>query len=391
MESTLQLQSFATDLACSQCGELYSLNAIQYFSTCCEKPLVVNYLQENTFNKSELQGRENSMWRYSEMLPLTDNSNKVSLGEGMTPILPMDRIAKKYGFANLFVKDEGQNPTGSFKSRGLSMAISKAKELGIIECVIPTAGNAGGAMSAYCAAAGMKATVIMPRHTPKPFQDECRFFGADLKLVDGLIDRCGEMAAEFQKETGAFNMSTLKEPYRLEGKKTMGYEIAEQLNWELPDVIVYPTGGGTGLIGIWKAFHEMIEMGWIDGSHLPRMIVVQSLNCAPMVHFVEGNNSGGHYGESKANGLAVPKAFGKDLIKNVVRESNGGAIAVSEESLLRNAKELSRAEGISFSPEGGATMAGLLDLVTLGAISREEKILLINTGNASKYMDHLQD
>jgi len=390
MESTLQLQSLATDLACSKCGERYGLNAIQYFSTCCEKPLVVNYAQENTFSKSELDGRENSMWRYSEMLPLTDNLNRVSLGEGMTPILPMDRIAKKYGFTNLSVKDEGQNPTGSFKARGLSMAISMAKELGIGECVIPTAGNAGGAMSAYCAAAGMKATVIMPRHTPKPFQDECRLFGADLKLVDGLIDQCGEMAAAFQKETEAFNMSTLKEPYRLEGKKTMGYEIAEQMNWELPDVIVYPTGGGTGLIGIWKAFHEMIEMGWIDGAHLPRIIVVQSLNCAPMVHFVEGNNAGGHYGESKANGLAVPKAFGKDLIKRVVRESNGSAIAVSEESLLRNAKELSRAEGISFSPEGGATMSGLLDLVTLGVISREEKVLLINTGSASKYMDHLQ-
>lgn len=391
MESTIQSNSLATELSCSKCGTHYSLDLPQYFSTCCEKPLIVNYAQGRIVEKSSLIGRENSMWRYAEMLPLVDEANRVSLGEGMTPILPLTRTAKKYGFTSLSTKDEGQNPTGSFKSRGLSMAISKAKELGITECVIPTAGNAGGAMSAYCAAAGMKATVIMPRHTPKPFQDECLLFGADLRLVDGLIDRCGEIAAEIQQETGAFNMSTLKEPYRLEGKKTMGYEIAEQMNWELPDVIVYPTGGGTGLIGIWKAFQEMIEMGWIHGVRLPRMVVVQSLNCAPMVHFVEGNHSGGKYGESKANGLAVPKAFGKDLIRNVVQESNGCAIAVSEESLLRNAKELSRAEGISFSPEGGATMAGLLDLVTLGAISKDEKILLINTGNASKYMEHLQN
>lgn len=328
------------------------------------------------------------MWRYSEMLPLADEKNKVSLGEGMTPIVSINRYAQKYGFERLFVKDEGLNPTGSFKSRGLSMAVSKAKEFGVTECVIPTAGNAGGAMGAYCAAAGMKATVIMPGHTPKPFQDECRLFGAELMLVDGLIDRCGEIASSIQNETGAFNMSTLKEPYRLEGKKTMGYEIAEQMNWELPDVIVYPTGGGTGLIGIWKAFKEMISLGWIAGTSLPRMVVVQSLNCSPMVHFVNGNETHESYGESKANGLAVPKAFGKDLIKKVVVDSNGSAIAVSEESILRTAKELSRSEGISFSPEGGATMAGLLELVALGDISKNEKILLINTGNASKYMDH---
>ncbi len=388
MESALHAHSFASDLSCSKCGEQFEIGNPQYFSTCCDKPLVVNYSKEIQLDKRELIGRENSMWRYTEMLPLMNEKNKVSLGEGMTPILPIQSYARKYGFDQLFVKDEGLNPTGSFKSRGMSMAVSKAKEFGVKECVVPTAGNAGGAMSAYCAAAGMKSTVIMPRHTPKPFQEECRLFGSELILVDGLIDRCGELAASIQKETGAFNMSTLKEPYRLEGKKTIGYEIAEQMNWELPDVIVYPTGGGTGLIGIWKAFHEMMTLGWLKNQRLPRMVVVQSLNCSPMVHFVNGNENHESYGESKANGLAVPKAFGKDLIKNVVHESKGSAIAVSEDNILKTAQELSRSEGISFSPEGGATMAGLLELVALGEVSKSEKILLINTGNASKYMDH---
>lgn len=329
------------------------------------------------------------MWRYSEMLPLFTIENRVTLGEGMTPILPLERTTKKYGFQNLQVKDEGQNPTGSFKSRGISMALSKAKEFGIEKCVIPTAGNAGGALSAYAAAAGMKATVIMPSHTPKPFQDECQFFGAEVQLVDGLIDKCGQVAASIQMETGAFNLSTLKEPYRIEGKKTMGYEIAEQMNWELPDVIIYPTGGGTGLIGIWKAFQEMIGMGWISASSLPRMMVVQSEKCAPMVDFIHGETKYAPYGESKANGLAVPKAFGQDLIKKVVEESNGAAVAVSEERIIRGALELSRAEGISFSPEGGATWAGLLSLLERGVVSREDKILLINTGDASKYLSNL--
>lgn len=390
MEPTLHFESQAIDLTCSQCGEMYAIDSPHYFSSCCEKPLLVNYSDNKPLDKHQLLGRVNSMWRYAEMLPLFDEKNRVSLGEGMSPILHLKGQSKKYGFENLWVKDEGLNPTGSFKSRGLSMAISKAKEFGVEACVIPTAGNAGGAMSAYCAAAGMNATVIMPRHTPKPFQDECRLYGAELKLVDGLIDKCGELAAQIQNETGAFNMSTLKEPYRLEGKKTIGYEIAEQMNWDLPDVIVYPTGGGTGLIGIWKAFHEMIALGWISAKRLPRMVVVQSLNCAPMVHSLNGNDGHISYGESKANGLAVPKAFGQDLIKKVVSESKGNAIAVSEENILRTAQELTRTEGISFSPEGGATMAGLLELVAIEAVSKSEKILLINTGNAFKYMEHFQ-
>ena len=383
------LTSLASNLYCSKCNATYDIEQLQGFSPCCNKPLLVKYHNMEYLPREILINRESTMWRYKEMLPVFDSENRVTLGEGMTPILPMKAIGNKYGLGQLWVKDEGINPTGSFKARGISMAISKAKELGVEACVIPTAGNAGGAMSAYCAAAGMKATVIMPSHTPKAFQDECKFYGAELILIDGLIDQCGVLAATIQQETGAFNMSTLKEPYRIEGKKTMGYEIAEQMNWELPDVIVYPTGGGTGLIGIWKAFQEMISMGWIDAGHLPRMIVVQSSNCAPMVDFIHGNTVNAPYGESKANGIAVPKAFGQDLIKQVIKESRGEAIAVDEELILKAAVELSRTEGISFSPEGGAIWVGLQDLVTSGVISKDEKILLINTGNASKYLDNL--
>ncbi|MEO9483068.1 MAG: threonine synthase [Ekhidna sp.] len=389
MNLIFDTESLATSLLCSRCGKHYSIKELRSFSECCHKPLLVDYEAAVSHEKSDLIGRENSMWRYSEMLPVFDKSNRVSLGEGMTPILPMSRMAAKCGYDDLWVKDEGQNPTGSFKARGMSAAISKAKELGVKECVAPTAGNAGGALSAYCAAAGMKARVIMPRHTPMAFQDECRFYGSELILVDGLIDKCGQLANFIQEETGAFNVSTLKEPYRLEGKKTMGFEIAEQMNWTLPDVIVYPTGGGTGLIGIWKAFKEMIALGWISSSKLPRMIVVQSTSCAPMVDFVNGNNHNEPYGESKANGLAVPKAFGQDLIKDVVKESKGEVVAVSEEAIIESALELSKSEGISFSPEGGATWAGLQVLVDLGKVLKEEKILLINTGSATKYMKNI--
>ena len=389
LTSTSIHTSTACHLSCSQCAATYDLYQLHTYSLCCQKPLLTQYRYYESLSKDALLGRESTMWRYHELLPVLEAKNRVSLGEGMTPIIKLEATEKKYGFSQLWLKDEGLNPTGSFKARGLSMAVSKAKELGVTSCVIPTAGNAGGAMSAYCAAAGIKATVIMPSHTPKAFQDECRLFGADLILIDGLIDKCGEAAGTISHETGAFNMSTLKEPYRLEGKKTMGFEIAEQMNWQLPDVIVYPTGGGTGLIGIWKAFHEMITMKWITGKPLSRMVVVQSTNCAPMVDYIHGNQQYAPYGESRANGLAVPKAFGQDLIKKVVNESKGEAVAVSESDILKAAKELSILEGISMAPEGGATWAGLQQLVDNGHVSRDEKILLINTGSASKYMENL--
>lgn len=390
METQITSTSLVKNLRCSSCGEEYSLYNLIDYAHCCDKPLLVEYDLNNSFSKESLLERPLDMWRYQEVLPLLDAENKVSLGEGMTPILKLDRVGREYDFEQLYLKNEGLNPTGSFKSRGLSMAISKAKELGVKECVIPTAGNAGGAMSAYCSRAGIKATVIMPDITPKIFQDEYKYYGAEVILVDGLIDKCGAIAKELEEKTGAFNMSTLKEPYRIEGKKTMGYEIAEQFNWELPDVIVYPTGGGTGLIGIWKAFKEMIELGWISGQTLPKMVVVQSKNCSPMVSYVHGNAiDESLFTKSIANGLAVPKAFGKDLIKQVVEESGGYALAIDEQRILEGTLEVGRKEGISIAPEGGAIWEALKQLKIEKKVSSSDKIVLLNTGNALKYLENL--
>ena len=326
------------------------------------------------------------MWRYAEFLPVLEDENIVSLGEGWTPIHPLYKLAAGLGLNSLLFKDESVNPTGSFKARGLSVAISKAKELGITHCMIPTAGNAGGALSAYAAKAGMRATVVMPKHTPESLKEECRLYGAELILLDGLIDACGKKVKQLSAETGAFDMSTMKEPYRLEGKKTLGYEIAEQLNWQLPDVIIYPTGGGTGLIGMWKAFSEMKELGWIKGK-LPRMIIVQSENCNPMIQMFET----GAFPEtflpepSLAYGLAVPYPFAKDLIQQVVKESNGTGITVSEEEMLRGIEEIAVSEGFLLSPEGSATYMGLKKLIEKDYIKEDESVLLFNTGAWHKY------
>jgi threonine synthase len=384
MISSPVISSFVSHLSCSACGHKYAKDGLHHLSACCHKPLIVNYHNDCPLQKQDLIGRGYNMWRYREMLPLNDDQHRVTLGEGMTPILPVNKLAGKYGFERLYLKDEGLNPTGSFKARGMSMAISKAKELGIKECVVPTAGNAGGSMSAYCAAAGIKATIIMPDYTPKVFQDECRMYGARLMLVDGLIDKCGELANTIEQTTGAFNMATLKEPYRLEGKKTMGYEIAEQMAWHLPDVILYPTGGGTGLIGIWKAFHEMISLGWIEGR-LPKMIAVQAANCAPVVNCIAGKKvDPKSYRGSVAGGLAVPKVLGIDMIRQVIKESGGRALAVNEQEIINSSKAFSRAEGIAIAPEGGAIWAALKNLVKAGEISRQDKILLLNTGSGYK-------
>ena len=338
-----------------------------------------------------LVNRPASMWRYKEVLPVFDEKNIVSLGEGMTPIIELNRLAREYELPNLLMKDESKNPTGSFKARGLSAAISKAKEFRIDNCIIPTAGNAGGAMAAYCAAAGIKATVVMPRHTPAVFKEECELYGASLILVDGLISDCARKVAEINSQKEYFDISTLKEPYRLEGKKTMGYEIAEQLNWKLPDVILYPTGGGTGLIGMWKAFQEMQQLGWI-GPKLPRMIAVQSANCQPIVHSWLGlhANAKNYIGKpSLANGLAVPNPFAEDLILEVLRASHGLAIAVDDESMIKAVKEIARKEGLLIAPEGAALWIALLQLIKERRIKRTEKILLLNTGSGYKYLENL--
>ncbi|CAN5447746.1 threonine synthase [soil metagenome] len=390
MEIAIASTTRFKSLVCSGCSAAYDENKIHTFSTCCIKPLSAQYFTANMVNKSELYGRENSMWRYREMLPLFDEKNRVTLGEGMTPIINWPNLSSKYGFEHLMIKDEGLNPTGSFKARGLSMAVSKAKELGIKSCVIPTAGNAGGAMSAYCAQADIKSTVIMPENTPRLFKEECEMYGAELMLIDGLIDDCGRVAEQIAAKSGAFNMSTLKEPYRLEGKKTMGYEIAEQLNWTLPDIILYPTGGGTGLIGIWKAFHEMIEMGWLSPKvKLPRMIAVQSSLCSP-VYDVFNNRKAVKYEMSIANGLSVPKAFGMDMIMKVLKESEGTAVVVSEQKILSGVKEIGSSEGMLISPEGAVIWEALKMMLEQRMVSGREKIMLLNTGSGFKYMENFR-
>ncbi|MEO6813072.1 MAG: threonine synthase [Ginsengibacter sp.] len=387
-----ETQSLLAHLECSHCGKVYDPHQLQTFATCCSKPLLVDYNLDNAPPKSILKNRPLNMWRYREMLPLLDDAHKVTLGEGFTPIVKVEKAAEKYGFTNSFIKDESHNPTGSFKARGLSMAISKANELGVTSCIVPTAGNAGNALSAYCAKAGMKATVVMPAITPKIFIDECRIHGAEVILVDGLISECGKKVNEIKKTSGAFDVSTLKEPYRIEGKKTMGYEIAEQFSWQLPDIIIYPAGGGTGLIGMWKAFKEMREMGWISSS-LPRMIAVQSANCQPVVKAYDDDKGiPNNYLKAKpslAYGLAVPNAFGHDLMMKVIIESNGLAVAVSEEDILTGVHELAKEEGILVCPEGAATWKAMIQLKESGELEGDEKILLLNTGTGYKYMDKL--
>lgn len=383
--------SQAISLRCPNCFKLYSISALNSFAECCNQPLLVDYEITSALNKSVIQSGKQSLWRYGKLLPVKHEHNIVTLGEGMTPVLPLNKLAGKFGFSNLLMKDESGNPTGSFKARGISVAISRAKEMGIERCIIPTAGNAGGALSAYAAKAGIACTVVMPRHTPDIFKQECELYGAKLVLVEGLINDCAKKIAEINHNNFCFDMSTLKEPYRLEGKKTMGYEIAEQLNWQLPDVIIYPAGGGTGLIGIWKAFKEMQTMGWITGP-LPRMIAVQSKNCAPVLHAIADPVNWKNNFIPKAtlaNGLAVPYPFGMGLMLKVLKESGGTAYAVDEEGIIKGMKEIARTEGLLISPEGAATWIALKDLNRNNIIKSSEKVLLLNTGTGYKYLENI--
>jgi threonine synthase len=333
------------------------------------------------------------MWRYAALLPLLNQAHRVSLGEGLTPLLPLPHLAAQYGFASLLLKDEGQNPTGSFKARGLSMAVSKARELGTKGCIIPTAGNAGVALAAYCARAGLSATVVMPRHTPAAFREECYWYGADVELVDGLISDCGARVRQLNIQGNLLDISTLKEPYRLEGKKTMGYEIAEQLEWRLPEVLLYPAGGGTGLIGIWKAFQEMKKIGWLAPEvPLPRMVAVQAANCCPLLETYEGRQASckGYQGRpTLANGLAVPHPLGEALMLQVLHESNGTVVTIQEEEMLTGMRELGRREGLFVAPEGAAVWMAARHLLATGWLRADEQVLLLNTGNGQKYMENV--
>jgi len=383
--------SLFTALHCPHCLQLYSTSKQNSFAACCNQPLLVDYEISSAVSISVIQSRKQSLWRYGKLLPVKQEHNIVTLGEGMTPLLPLNKLAGKFGFSSLLLKDESGNPTGSFKARGISVAISMAKELGIKRCIVPTAGNAGGALAAYAAKAGMECIVVMPRHTPEIFKQECELYGAKLVLVEGLINDCAKRIAVINKDNFYFDMSTLKEPYRLEGKKTMGYEIAEQLNWQLPDVIMYPAGGGTGLIGIWKAFKEMQTMGWITGP-LPRMIAVQSKNCAPILHAIADPVNWKNNFIPKAtlaNGLAVPYPFGMDLMLTVLKESGGTAYAVDEDDIIKAMKEIARTEGLLISPEGAATWKALTDLNRNNMIQSSEKVLLLNTGTGYKYLENI--
>jgi len=388
MQTSIQSISLATNLICSRCKQSYDIHQLQTFSPCCTKPFLVEYDLSTAPQKSELKNRRQDMWRYQEFLPVFEPENIVTLGEGFTPTRLFDAIEN----VEIYLKDESYNPSGSFKARGIGMAVSKAKELGINNCIVPTAGNAGSALAVFCAKAGIKATVVMPSHTPAVFIQECKLHGAEVILIDGLISDCAKKVTEIKKETGAFDISTLKEPYRIEGKKTMGYEIAEQFNWQLPDVIIYPTGGGTGLIGIWKAFMEMQQMGWIDGP-LPRMVAVQSEACQPVVKahavFTGKKNVYEHPSASVANGLAVPFPFGMDLMMEVLTESEGTAIALSEQEIINATIEAAQQKGTLLAPEGAAVWKAAQKLIQSGWIRENEKVLILNTGTGYKYLDNI--
>ncbi len=382
-------------MGCSSCGKPYTPFELQRLSACCQLPLLTDYDFGAPLSKEILAGRTGTMWRYQELLPVLQKDNIVSLGEGYTPMLSLDTLASRYNLKELLLKDEGQNPTGSFKARGLSMAVSKAKEFGAEGCITPTAGNAGVALAAYCARAGMRAVVVMPRHTPKAFREECYWYGAEVHLVDGLINDCAAKAKELNADGSLLDVSTLKEPYRLEGKKTMGYEIAEQLNWQLPDVLLYPAGGGTGLIGIWKAFHELKAIGWLSAEvKFPRMVAVQAANCMPLVETLSGRQPNAHHYVGKptiANGLAVPRPIGEQLMLKVLAESNGTAVSVTEEEMVLGLQELGKKEGLFVAPEGAAVWMAFRQLLTAGSILPEEQVLLLNTGSGQKYMENIEN
>jgi threonine synthase len=372
----------------------FSAAEIHTYCPDCQAPLIVNYdlvAAGRHVDRDRIHKRLKGMWRWHELLPVVEPRNMVTLGEGDTALLKLPRVAEMLGLTQLYVKDESSNPTGSFKARGLSAAVSKAKELGVEKVIIPTAGNAGGAMAAYAARAGMKALIYMPKDTPVANIQESRIAGAEVVLVDGLISDAAGMAGLKAREEGWFDVSTFKEPYRMEGKKVMGYELAESFDWELPDVIVYPTGGGTGLVGMWKAFDELERLGWLKNTKRPRMVSVQAEGCAPVVKaFVTGADFcdfwlGAH---TVASGLRVPKSFADHLILSNIRESKGTAVSVSDEAILEYQKKLAVLEGIFAAPEGAATLAALADLVHQKWIQPDERIVIFNTGSGLKYLDY---
>ena len=388
--------SYVSHLECSAGCGAGPLDPRERHHLCsCGLPLLVRYrinqVAQN-WNKSTLPDRPPNMWRYQEMMPLMDDGDPVTLGEGFTPLLHATSLGRSLGLSALYVKDESLNPTNSFKARGLSAAVTRARALNAHTLSVPSAGNAANAMAAYAAQAGLPAKVFMPKDVKKPFIRECELYGADVTLVDGLITDAGRLAAKVGDPMGWYDVSTLKEPYRIEGKKTMAYELAEKLEWQWPDWIIYPTGGGTGMIGMWKAMDELEAIGWVPKGHRPRMVTAQASGCAPIVRAFEQETD---YAEPWADahtiaaGLRVPKAIGDFLILRALRESGGRAIAVSDADMVRYMKDLGRYEGISAAPESGAALGALHKLVADGSVKPDDTVVLFNTGGALKYLDVL--
>ena len=381
-----------THLECAACHLEHEARRLLNLCRECGKPLLVRYdLKQaaHTLTRESLNGRRADLWRYREVLPVENDQNIVSLGEGWTPLLQAKNLGAQIGIDQLYIKDESQNPTQSFKARGMSTAVSMAKELGATKLAVPSAGNAAGALAAYAARAGLECFIFMPDDTPRANVIECEQTGAHVTLMAGLITDCGAEVARRKDVEGWFDVSTLKEPYRVEGKKTLGYELAEQFNWELPDVIIYPTGGGTGLIGMWKAFAEMEEMGWID-SRRPRMVTVQASGCAPIVRaFETGKRFADEFADAAtvAAGLRVPKAIGDFLILDALRESGGTAVAVTDQELIAATKEIGAAEGIFCAPEGAACLPALRKLIDANVVKPDERVVLFNTGAGVKYLE----
>lgn len=381
-----------THLECSACGLQHEARRLHNLCGECGKPLLVRYDLERakrSLTKESLGGRPADLWRYREVLPVESAESIVTLGEGWTPLLRAERLGQKLGLSELYIKDESQNPTQSFKARGMATAVSAAKELGATKLAVPSAGNAAGALAAYSARAGLQCFIFMPKDTPRANVIECQQTGAHVTLIDGLITDCGAEIARRKEAEGWFDLSTLKEPYRLEGKKTLGYELAEQFGWSLPDVIIYPTGGGTGLIGMWKAFEEMEKMDWI-GPQRPRMVTVQASGCAPIVDaFAAGKRFADEFPNAAtvASGLRVPRAIGDFLIIDALRESGGTAIAVTDEELIAATGEIGGAEGLFCAPEGAACLPALRKLIGTGEVKSDERVVLFNTGAGVKYVE----
>lgn len=383
--------SYVKYLQCAGCGARVEENRLWNVCMVCGKPLVAIYDLKKVRKKitrDAIKSRPPDLWRYRELLPVEDTDSVRSLGEGYTPLIHATRLGREIGFDTMYIKDESQNPTGSFKARGMAVAVTRAKELDVKEVVLPSAGNAASALSAYAALNGIKAHVYLPHDVSKTYIIECISMGARVELVPGLITDCGKRAAEDAADHDRFNMATLREPYRIEGKKTMGLELAEQLGWTFPDVIIYPTGGGTGLIGMWKAFEELQNMGWV-ASRLPRMVSVQSQGCAPIVRaFAAGAETAQPWSEAStiADGLRVPAALGDFMILRAIRESRGSAVSVSDDEMISAITEIGSTEGIFCCPEGAATLAAFKRLRTQGWIKDDERVVLFNTATGLKYI-----